>query len=71
MQGEREGPCQGTCIEVGKLDIDGSNQTAVRFSVSTIPTVLLFNKGEVVERFVGLKSKKDYEDAINKLTSAG
>jgi len=52
-------------IKVGKLDIDQNNKTAARFTVSSIPTVILFHNGEIVEKFIGLKSKADYEQVIN------
>lgn len=58
-------------IKVGKLNIDTNNQTPVKYSVSAIPTVLLFHNGEVVERFVGMKPKKDYEAAIRSVAAAG
>ncbi len=58
-------------VRVGKLNIDQNNDTAVRYSVSAIPTVLLFKSGEVVERFVGMKAKRDYEAALNNLVPTG
>ena len=54
---------------VGKLDTDASRDVSVRFQVSAIPTVILFHKGEIVEKFVGLRSKKDFQAAIDKLIS--
>jgi len=53
--------------KVGKVDTDANRQISVRFSVTAIPTVILFNKGEIVEKFVGLRGKKEFEDAMNKL----
>jgi thioredoxin 1 len=54
---------------IGKLDTDASRDVSVRFQVSAIPTVILFHKGEIVEKFVGLRSKKDFQTAIDKLIS--
>jgi thioredoxin 1 len=56
-------------VKVGKLDTDASQQTAVRYAVSSIPTVILFNKGEIVERFVGLRQKRDFQTAMDALAS--
>jgi len=53
---------------IGKVDTDANREVSVRFSVSAIPTVILFNKGEIVEKFVGLRGKKEFEDALNKLS---
>jgi len=58
-------------VKVGKVDTDANKEVSVRFSVSAIPTVMLFNKGEIVEKFIGLRSKKDFETALNKVASVG
>ena len=55
--------------KVGKVDTDANREVSVRFSVSAIPTVILFHKGEIVEKFVGLRSKKDFQASLDKLIS--
>ncbi len=50
---------------VGKLDTDANPQTASKFGISAIPTVILFHQGEVKEKFVGLRGEKDFKDAID------
>ena len=52
---------------VGKVDIDSNQQYAAQFGVRNIPTVLIFKNGELVDRKVGVSSKSDYADAIEKL----
>ena len=42
---------------IGKLDVDLNVATATKFSVMSIPTLLLFKNGEVVARLVGAKPK--------------
>ena len=54
-------------IKVGKLDTDSARDTALEFGISAIPTVILFNKGEVANRFVGLQQKSDLAEAIDAL----
>jgi len=39
--------------KVGKLDVDHNQQTAARFQVRGIPTLLLFKDGQVVDQVVG------------------
>ena len=51
-------------VKVGKLDVDENPQTAAAYQVSSIPTVLLFQNGEVLERFVGVQPKQRYEEAL-------
>jgi thioredoxin-like negative regulator of GroEL len=36
----------------------------VKYNVQAIPTILLFKGGEVVQKFVGLTSKKDFQAAL-------
>ena len=50
---------------VGKLDVDAHQDYAAKFGVRNIPTVLLFDKGELVGRQVGVAPKKAYSDAID------
>ena len=50
---------------VGKLDVDANQEFAAKYGVRNIPTVLVFQNGEVVGRQVGVAPKKTYEDAIN------
>ena len=52
---------------IGKIDIDSNQQYAAQFGVRNIPTVLVFKDGELVDRKVGVSSKNDYAEAINKL----
>ncbi len=40
-------------IKIGKLDITANPNTAPTYGVTAIPTILLFHKGELVERLVG------------------
>ena len=52
---------------VGKVDIDSNQQYAAQFGVRNIPTVLIFQNGELVDRKVGVSSKSDYADALDEL----
>jgi thioredoxin 1 len=42
---------------VAKLNVDENPMTAQRYQISSIPTMLLFNKGQLVDRIVGLQQK--------------
>ena len=43
----------GDKLKVGKLDIDSSPETAAKFGVRSIPTLLLFKNGQPVDQLVG------------------
>ena len=52
---------------VGKVDVDANQEFAAKYGVRNIPTVLVFQNGEVVGRQVGVAPKKSYTDAIDAL----
>ncbi len=54
-------------VKIGKLDTDANREVSVRYSVSAIPTVILFSGGEIVEKFVGLRSKKDFQVVMDRI----
>ncbi len=58
-------------LKVGKVDTDANREVSVRFSVSAIPTVILFHKGQIVEKFIGLRGKKEYQTVLNNVVGAG
>ena len=44
-------------IVVGKCDVEENDELAAQFGVRTIPTILFFMNGEVVDKFVGATNK--------------
>lgn len=48
---------QADKFTIGKLDVDTNVSTATKYSVMSIPTLLLFKDGQVVARLVGAKPK--------------
>ncbi|WP_055434790.1 thioredoxin [Lacinutrix algicola] len=52
---------------VGKLDVDANQEFAAKYGVRNIPTVLVFQNGEVVGRQVGVAPKTAYAEAIDAL----
>ena len=53
-------------IKVGKLDADANMDVARQYNIRAIPTVILFKDGEIKERFVGLRGKRDYQAVLDK-----
>lgn len=45
-------------VLVGKMDVDANQQTASRFGVQSIPTLLIIKNGREVDRIVGVQSKE-------------
>ena len=57
-------------VTIGKLNVDDNPNTAMQFGVRSIPTLLLFKNGEVVESVVGLTDKARLGALIDKHLSA-
>ncbi len=53
--------------KICKLNTDEARDSAMEFSVSAIPTIILFKDGQVQKKWVGLTSKKDLIAAIDEL----
>jgi len=56
-------------VKVVKINIDDSPNTAAGYGVSSIPTLMLFNGGQVVDRFVGVQPKNRLQEAIDQVAS--
>jgi thioredoxin 1 len=52
-------------VKIAKINIDDSPNTAATYGVSSIPTLMIFKGGEVVDRFVGVQPKKRLQEAID------
>lgn len=51
-------------LVVGKLDVDSNPQTASRFGVRSIPSILFFKNGELVDSVIGAVPKSQLEKKI-------
>ena len=73
------GPCKmiGPIIEelhtdyegkatIGKVNVDHNPEISSKYGIRSIPTILILKDGEVVDKQVGVTTKKALEDKINK-----
>ena len=51
-------------FSIGKINVDESPNTAVKYGITAIPTILVFKAGEVVQRFQGLTAKEELRKAL-------
>jgi thioredoxin 1 len=54
-------------VKVAKMNIDDNQDTPQQFGVRSIPTLLIFKGGKVVEQIVGAVPKSKLEDALKKV----
>ncbi len=56
-------------VKVGKLNVDENPKSAGGFGIHSIPAVLLFKDGKVVETLVGVQPKQRYEQALQQVAA--
>ena len=54
-------------IKVGKLDIDDNRKTPGEYGIQGVPTLIIFQNGEPVKKFVGLISKDKITETLDQL----
>ena len=54
-------------VKFVKINVDDANALASKYNVFSIPTLMIFNKGEIVAQQVGAASKDSYKNMIDKV----
>jgi thioredoxin 1 len=54
-------------VNIGKVNVDEFQALAAQYGIRAIPTLLLFQNGEVAEQILGLKSKRDLKASLDKV----
>jgi len=47
----------GDRVKIGKMDVDANPVTAEKYGIMSIPTLIIFKKGEIADQMLGLQSK--------------
>jgi thioredoxin 1 len=56
-------------VKIVKVEISKNMQTAVKLMIQAIPTIVVYKGGKIVDRSVGYKDSKGFEDLIKKHTA--
>ena len=62
LAGEYEGK-----VKIGKCDVDAAPQTAGKYGVQSIPTLIFFKGGEAVDKLMGFQSKEALKEKLDAL----
>jgi thioredoxin 1 len=54
-------------VKIGKVNIDEHQGLAAEYGIRAIPTLLLFDKGQVADQIVGLRSKRDLKASFDRV----
>lgn len=53
-------------VKVVKINIDDNQDIAEKYNIRSVPTVLIFQDGQVTQTLNGLRTKQDYLNALEK-----
>jgi thioredoxin 1 len=53
-------------LKVGKVDVDSNQKVSMQFGIRSIPTLLIFKGGKVVDQVIGAVPKRALADKISK-----
>lgn len=53
-------------LKVGKVDVDANQKVSMQFGVRSIPTLLIFKNGKVVDQIIGAVPKRALADKVTK-----
>jgi len=56
-------------VTIGKVNIDEHQGLAAEYGVRAIPTLLVFNKGQVAEQVVGARGKRDLKASLDRIAA--
>ncbi|MGI9554287.1 MAG: thioredoxin [Thermodesulfobacteriota bacterium] len=54
-------------VKVGKVNVDDNPEISMKFGIRSIPTLMVFKDGEVLEQIVGAVPKSEIERALEKV----
>jgi len=54
-------------IKIGKLKVDQNQEIAQKYEVMSVPTLIIFKDGEIIEQLVGLRSKEELKERLDNL----
>ncbi|MDA1039691.1 MAG: thioredoxin [Planctomycetota bacterium] len=57
-------------FKVGKVNVDEINRLAMTYNVASIPTIMIFKGGQLVNQFMGVQSKAKLQQALDEAKTA-
>lgn len=57
-------------FKVGKVNVDENNRLAMTYNVASIPTIMIFKGGQLVNQFMGVQSKAKLQQALDEAKTA-
>ena len=55
---------ESDAVKIGKVNVDEEQMLALRFGITSIPTLMLFKDGKEADKLVGLRSKEELKEVL-------
>lgn len=56
-------------VKIGKVNVDEQQSIAAEYGIRAIPTLLLFNQGQVADQIVGARGKRDLKNSLDRVAA--
>jgi thioredoxin len=56
-------------VKIGKVNVDEQQSLAAEYGIRAIPTLLVFQKGQVADQIVGARSKSDFKASLDRVAA--
>ncbi|MGH8024635.1 MAG: thioredoxin [Limisphaerales bacterium] len=56
-------------VKIGKINTDEQQQLASQYGINSIPTLLFFKNGQVVNQMIGARGKRDFKAALDSVAA--
>ena len=56
-------------VKIGKVNVDEQQSLAAEYGVRAIPTLLVFQNGQVADQIVGARSKRDFKASLDRVAA--
>lgn len=57
-------------FKIGKVNVDENNRLAMTYNVASIPTIMIFNRGRLVQQMMGVQPKARLQQALDEAKTA-
>lgn len=57
-------------VKIGKINTDEQQQLASQYGINSIPTLLFFKNGQVVNQMIGARGKRDFKAALDSVAAS-
>ncbi|MGA1869232.1 MAG: thioredoxin [bacterium] len=52
-------------VKIGKINVDENHEKSIQYSIRSIPKLILFNNGQIINEMVGAQSKESLQNMLN------